>query len=684
MLIDFGRASLVEKVRKHPNKVTEVIHKIRTDGFISTLDAINTKLDQPLPLGYCNSGVVLSTDSAGFAVGDRVVSNGTHSEIVAIQNTLCAKIPDTVDDESSAFTVLGAVALQGVRLANPTLGEVVVVKGLGLIGLMAIQILRANGCRVLGVDIDPVRCVLAEKFGVPIAYLGDKQALIKIADEFSRGRGVDAVIICANSESNDLIRQSAEICRKRGRIILVGTAGLKLRRDDFYKKEISFQVSSSYGPGRYDPTYEEKGYDYPIGFIRWTAQRNFEAVLDMMASGLLQVKPLITHRVSINNATEAYSALNDPSALGILIEYKSVMERTASGGGKWAGRTVDLNVSCEQRDLVRRASQHLFRKNAAHVQPAIVACIGAGNYASRVLIPALKHVGAELDTLASIRGLNCVHHGTKNGFSRATTDLDSIWMNSRINTVVIATRHNAHATQVLAALKSGKNVFVEKPLCISLEELDQIRDATQKLLYSSSSQILTVGFNRRFSPHIKKIKQLLTPLTTPKSFVLTVNAGEIQSDHWTQDREIGAGRIIGEACHFIDLLRFLAGSQITQFERKSMVSPNSDTLSIVLSFADGSIGTVHYFSNGNKSFPKERLEVFAAGRVFVLDNYRKLTGYGWPNFSSMRLWKQDKGQLSCVKAFMDAIADPERDANRPPIPLEELFEVAEVTIKLAT
>ena len=699
MLVDFGKANLLEKVRQQPDKVKQVLEKVRTDGLMPTLDAVRSKLDQPLVLGYCNAGVVMQSGVDGFAVGDRVVSNGAHAEVVRAPKNLCAKIPDSVDDESASFTVLAAIGLQGIRLAQPTIGEAFVVQGLGLIGLMTVQMLRANGCRVLGIDVDSSRCELAKQFGASTVDLSKGEDPITAAAEFSRGRGVDAVLICAATKSDEVVHQAAEMCRKRGRIVLVGVVGLHLRRDDFYKKELSFQVSASYGPGRYDSAYEEQGLDYPIGFVRWTQQRNFEAVLDMMAAGSLDVKPLITHRFVIDDAANAYEMLDDSRALGIVIEYPGAV--SALVGGERSGlmdRVVALSA------------------NSDGGRGVVVGFIGAGNYASRTLIPAFKQAGVALHTLASSTGVSSVHHGRKAGFTQATTDLHTIWDSPRINTVVIATRHQAHASQVLAALGAGKHVFVEKPLCLTLAELDEIRNATLHRqeprgadaatrdsdkaphLACDDKPILMVGFNRRFSPHIQKIKQLLGSVSAPKSFIMTVNAGAIPPDHWTQDPHLGGGRIIGEACHFIDLLRFLAAAPIGEFDRTYMTSATHDTATITLKFAEGSVGTIHYLANGSKSFPKERLEVFTAGRVLALDNFRKLTGYGWPGFSKMNLWRQDKGQAACVKAFVEAIKAPraaESDRHgqegpagpvriTSPIPLGEILEVAEVTIKLVS
>jgi predicted dehydrogenase len=700
IFFDFGRANLLQKVRKHPEQFKRAFEKVRTDGLMPTLDAIRSKLDQPLALGYCNAGMVIQSSVEGFAVGDRVISNGNHAEVVRVPKNLCAKIPASVDNESASFAVLAAIGLQGVRLAQPTIGEVFAVYGLGLIGLMTVQLLRANGCRVLGFDPDPARCELARQFGATAVDLSRGGDSVAAAAEFSRGYGVDAVLICASTKSDDVMHQAAQICRKRGRIVLVGVVDLNLRRDDFYKKEISFQVSASYGPGRYDPAYEERGHDYPIGFVRWTQQRNFEAVLDMMAAGTLNVKPLITHRLPIDDAARAYDLLDNSSALGIVIEYSDSAKHLGQGTKVQAlDHVVALRATHDNHRLhpglgpnnelaiahSSEASDAVARGSAAGQSTPVVGFIGAGNYASRILIPAFQQANVELDIIASSTGISCVHHGRKAGFAQATTDLNVIWTSQRINTVVIATRHNAHALQVIAALKAGKHVFVEKPLCLTLEGLDGIRSA----LTARSSQadkpvhpILMVGFNRRFSPHIQKIKQLLNTVIAPKSLIMTVNAGAIPPDSWTQDPHSGGGRIIGEACHFIDLLRFLVDAPIAEFDLSYVASSTRDTATITLKFADGSVGTIHYFSNGSKSFPKERLEVFTAGRVLALDNFRKLTGYGWPGFSKMNLWSQDKGQVACVRAFVDSIHQGEQSAG--PIPLTEIFEVAEVTIKLVS
>ena len=664
MLVDFGKANMLDKARQQPDKVKIVLDKIRTDGLFPTIDAVRSKLDQPLPLGYCNAGVVLDSGVDDFSIGDRVVSNGNHAEVVRVSQNLCAKIPDDVDDESAAFTVLAAIGLQGIRLVEPTLGETVVVSGLGLIGLMTVQMLRANGCRVLGIDFDSTRCEMAAKFGADTVDLSKGEDPISVAQAFSRGRGVDAVIVAAATDSDEVMHQAAEMCRKRGRIVLVGVVGLNLRRDDFFKKEITFQVSASYGPGRYDFDYEEKGQDYPVGFVRWTEQRNFEAVLDMMTAGTLDIKPLISHRYKIDDAVEAYGLLGDASALGILLEYPDQSESVLRKSTVSLNKLEDDNYKSED---------------------VVVGFIGAGNYASRTLIPAFKEAGAKLDTLVTSGGVSGVHHGNKAGFKAAATELDTLWSDDSINTVAVVTRHDVHAAQVLRAVEAGKHVFVEKPLALKLEEIDAIDVAFQKVNESRSEPLrLMVGFNRRFAPHVVKVKSLLEVKREPKVIVMTVNAGVIPAEHWTQDPEVGGGRIIGEGCHFIDLMRFLIGSSITGHNAIMMgdvpgVDVRDDKVSINISFADGSFGTIHYLANGGKSFPKERIEVFCGDAVLQMDNYRVLRGYGWRGFKKMKLFKQDKGQVACASAFVEAI----KKGKPSPIPYEEVMESSRVSIEVA-
>ncbi|MBJ2176858.1 bi-domain-containing oxidoreductase [Pseudomonas veronii] len=664
MLVGFGKASYLDKARQQPEKVRMVLEKVKTDGLMTTIEAVQSKLAQPLPLGYCNVGVVaeVGVGVEGFKSGDRVVSNGPHADVVKVAKNLCARIPDTVDDESAAFVVVASIGLQGVRLAQPTLGEAFVVTGVGLIGLLTVQLLRAHGCRVLAIDFDEAKLELARQYGAQVCNPGKGEDPVAAGMAFSRGQGVDGVIITASTKSNDPVTQAARMSRKRGRIILVGVTGLELNRADFYEKELSFQVSCSYGPGRYDPEYEERGQDYPFGFVRWTQQRNFEAVLDMLDSGQLEVKSLITHRFAFENAPQAYAALTqDKSGLGMLLLYTSeVAER--------AVRKVLLSTSA-----------------AFNAQRPVMGFIGAGNYASRVLIPAFKAAGAQFHTIVTAGGINSVIHGEKAGFAQASTDMDHMLADPAINTIAIVTRHDSHARFVGKALLAGKHVFVEKPLAISEAELDDVQAAYQAAHQQGKGPQLMVGFNRRFAPQVQKMKSLLEAVKEPKTFIMTMNAGAIPSSHWTQDIAIGGGRIIGEACHFIDLMRYLAGCRIVSIQARRMgdspaVEVCEDKASITLGFEDGSLGTILYLANGAGSFPKERVEVFTAGRVLQLDNFRKLKGYGWPDFSKFNLWKQDKGQRQCASAFLQSIEKGEK----PVITYEEIIEVARVSVEVAT
>lgn len=666
MLVDFGKANPIEKARQQPDKVRMVMDKIKTDGLVPTLDAVRNKLEQPLPLGYCNVGEVLAVGKGieGFAVGDRVASNGKHAEVVSVPVNLCARIPDAVNDEAAAFTVVGAIALQGIRLVQPTLGEAVVVTGLGLIGQITVQLLRANGCRVLGIDYDQSKLDIAKSFGADVVNLGMGEDPVQAAELFSRGRGVDAVLVTAATQSSEPMHQAAQMCRKRGRIVLVGVTGLELSRDDFFKKELTFQVSASYGPGRYDTNYEDKGLDYPVGFVRWTEQRNFEAVLDMLADCRLDVLPLISHRFDLENTEAAYTVVggSEPS-MGILLEYAERAEKS------------DV--------VLQESTVHLVidKPQVGDGQRPTIAFIGSGNYASGVLIPAFKAAGAHLASVASSSGVSGMHAGKKYGFDETTTDSVKLFNDPTVDALVITTRHNSHADFVMQALEAGKHIFVEKPLCLTLAELDEIANMHARLQKQSGLRpLVMVGFNRRFAPQVQKIKSLLAGVSGPKSFVMTVNAGAIPSDHWVQDLEVGGGRIIGEACHFIDLLRYLTGSPIVTHSKLVMDSATGDTVSIQLGFADGSVATVHYFANGSKAFPKERLEIFAAGQVLQLDNFRKLKGYAWPGFKSLNLWRQDKGQHSCVTAFVNAV----RDGGAAPIPFAEIVEVSRISILLAS
>ena len=663
MVVDFGKAGILGKARQQPEKVKLVIEKLKNDGIMTTIGAVRSKLSQPIPLGYSNVGVVYKVGHGvkGIKAGDRVVSNGRHSEVVRVPENLCARIPDNVDDESAAFTIVSSIGLQGIRLAHPELGERFVVIGVGLIGLLTVQMLIAHGCKVMAIDIDEKKLDLAKMFGAQVCCIGKGEDPIAACSAFSRGIGVDGVLICAATKSNDPIKQAARMSRKRGRIILVGVTGLEMNRADFYEKELTFQVSCSYGAGRYDPEYEEKGQDYPIGYVRWTEKRNFETVLDMLSEKKIGVQSLITHNFNFEDAATAYEMINtEKKVLGVLLDYKS-------------------NFKTRHDKCVN------FKKGIKFDAKKPVLCfIGAGNYASRVLIPAFKKHGAQLHTLISSGGTSGAYHGFKKGFMQASVDIESALKDKIINTVIIVTRHNTHAELVVKAIRSGKNVFVEKPLAITEEDLKSVINAYRKANNTLSAPMLMVGFNRRFSKLTRKVKSLLENVNEPKSFIMTMNAGAIQAEHWTQDIEIGGGRIIGEACHYIDLMRFLSGSKIISVQARRIGNVNGltnteDNASITLGFEDGSFGTIHYFANGNKSFPKERIEIFSAGRILKIDNFRKLKAYGWPRFKKISLLRQDKGQIECPAVFLNAIEKGGAD----PIPINEIFEVTSVSLEVA-
>lgn len=660
MLVDFGKSGYLDKARQQPEKVKMVLDKIRTDGLLPTVEAVRSKLDQPIPMGYSNVGRVVQVGESveGFNVGDIVVSNGPHAEFVSVPKNLCAIVPIGTSLEDATFTVVGAIALQGIRIAQLTMGECVVVTGLGLIGLMTVQLLKAHGCRVLGLDFDQQKLDLARKFGAEVVDLAEGEDPIVAAEKFSRGRGADAVLVTASTKSSDPIHQAAVMSRKRGRIVLVGVTGLELNRADFYEKELSFQVSCSYGPGRYDPSYEVNGQDYPIGFVRWTEQRNFEAVLDLMSAGALDTVPLKTRSFKLDEAPDAYEfLLNDKGALGVLLHYP---EQPSSNSA-----TVRLD-----EEVTTRASTG-----------AVLGAIGAGNYAGRALLPAFSKTKATLKTISSAGGVSGSHYGRKLGFQFSTTDTNSILEDGDINAVVVATRHDSHAPFVIEALQAGKHVFVEKPLALTLEQLKAIEAAYKRAHDAKTGPILMVGFNRRFSPLAQTLRKKIEAGKAPVSLVYTCNAGAIPADSWVQDLEKGGGRIIGEACHFIDFARFLAGSPIKSVSGNVLQTDHNncyDTVSISISFDNGSIATVHYFANGHRSFPKERIEVFQAGKVFSLNNFSELAQYNTSKQKS-RVWKQNKGQVECCSVFVDAI----EAGAQSPIPFPELMEVSKWTIEVA-
>ena len=658
MLVDFGRAGLVDKARQQPDRVRQVVDKAIAEGLADTFDAVRSKLAQPIPLGYANAGVILEVGRAvkNVRVGDIVASNGPHAELVSVPATMAAIVPEGVEPEAACFAAVASVALQGIRLADAQIGERFAVPGLGLIGLMAVQLLRAQGCEVLGIDPDERRRSLAEAMGASTTS-APGEAAEAAASTFSRGRGVDGVLICASTKSSDPVRSAARMCRQRGRMVLVGVTGLEFDRSELYEKELSFQVSSSYGPGRYDSSYES-GRDYPHGLVRWTAGRNMEAVLDLIGSGRLDPSALITHRFDFSDANDAYTTLvDDRSALGIVLRYPP-----ASGPASLEPHPPSPAVPAivHHRDSVGGA-----------------ALIGAGNYASRVLAPAIRAAGGRLELVVAPGGVSAALLARQSD-SSASSNVDDALTDPMIGTIFVATRHDSHAGLARAALRAGKAVYVEKPLAITDEQLDKVIATVAEVVDEQGQvPVLTVGFNRRFAPVTVRMRELLATTSAPKMIVITVNAGAIAADHWTQDPEIGGGRIVGEACHFIDLARHLVGWPITDVTSRYLgASVTHDTASLSFAFEDGSTAVIHYLANGSPRFPKERVEVFCQGRVLVNENFRSLKAIGWPRGSGVRLRKQDKGHQASVAAFLSAAA-----SGRPaPIAFAELVEVSRATI----
>ena len=616
MLVEFGKANLIDKARQQPDKVKQTLDKLKTDGIMPTLEAVFNKLGQPLPLGYCNVGKVVAVGRGvtEFQVGDRVASNGNHAEYVCVPQNLVAKIPDNVSDDEASFTVIGSIALQGIRNLNPQLGETIVVVGLGLIGLVAAQLLKANGCHVIGTDFDQQKVDMANSFGVTAINPGKGVDPVKFVEEYTNSVGADGVLITASAKSDEVIHQACLMSRKRGRIVLVGVIGLNMRRDDFYKKELTFQVSCSYGAGRYDEDYENKGHDYPFAYVRWTEKRNFQAILGAISNGGLDVKPLITETVDLENYNEIYGDMRKKGSIASILKYPE---------------------DTPQERVVKVVEAH------ASAAGGKIGIIGAGNYTSATVVPCLKKAQANIKYIASAGGLTAKIMAKKAGAEMATSNYHEMLNDPEVGMVIITTRHNLHAQMVKEVLEAGKSVFVEKPLCLKPEELEEISEAYKK---AGKGVTLTVGYNRRFSPYAVKLKQMIGD--GPKNIIATMNAGYIPAEVWVHDLEVGGGRIIGEACHFIDLCSFLAGSKVKSVCINALgenPQENTDNATILLKYENGTNAVINYFANGSKSYPKERIEVFSQERVFILDNWRKLEGFGSKGFSKMK-GSMDKGQ----------------------------------------
>jgi predicted dehydrogenase/threonine dehydrogenase-like Zn-dependent dehydrogenase len=645
MLVEFGKSNLIEKARQQPDKVKMVLDKVKTDGLMPTLEAVFTKLGEPLPLGYCNAGEVIEVGEGvhNFKVGDRVASNGPHAEFVCVPKNLVARIPDNVSYEEATFTVIGSIGLQGIRLTNPTLGETIVVSGLGLIGLLTAELLVANGCTVIGFDFDTRKVALAKEKGILAFNLGEGIDPVQTVLGLTEGIGSDAVIITASTKSNDVISQSAKMSRKRGRIVLIGVIGLDISRADFYEKELSFQVSCSYGPGRYDEDYEKRGVDYPLPFVRWTENRNFQTILQAISKGRLDVKRLITEEISLENYQQIYGNIGQSESIASILQYRP-----------WEAN--------EGTSVV--VDQHTVR--ASLRKGGVLAIVGAGNFTKMTMLPVLHKLKAPIKYIVSAAGVSGTHLAKKFAIPVSSTSYEDVLLDREVSSVIVTTQHNMHASMTIEALKAGKHVFVEKPLVLTEQELEQVVEA-----YEQASTSVMVGFNRRFSPFIVKAKALLGSSLEPINVCINVNAGFIPATHWTQQLAIGGGRIIGEACHFIDLISHLADSPILEVTASALGShpaENSDNVSILLKCKNGSQGVVNYFSNGHKSYSKERVEIYAQGRVLILDNFRKMEGYGFKGFSVMK-GTQDKGHRTQFEQYTHFI----QQGGAPPIHFAQII-----------
>jgi predicted dehydrogenase len=672
MIVEFAEKSLLGKARSRPDLVRQVLDKARREGLLTTMEAAVNRLDQPMTLGYSSAGIITAAGDGltGFQVGDRVACAGggyaVHAEYAIVPQNLLARLPDPVTFEQGAFATLGAIALHGFRLAKLQLGERVAVIGLGLLGLLATSIARAAGCQVIGIDVNEERVALGKKMGIQQCVL--RAEAEEAAVVFSRGRGVDAVLICADTLSTDPVELAGEIARDRARVVAIGAVGLSLPRKIYYEKELNFINSRSYGPGRYDPHYEEGGVDYPLGYVRWTEGRNLEAIVDLLANGSLDVNPLITHRFSITQAPDAYELITGKRQepfLGVLLTYP-----TGSEAPQPAQSAEHTHLSPAG---ILIPDTTAFRADAE----VNLGVLGAGNFATAVMLPAVRKLPEiKLVSITSGSGVTAHHAATKFGFTRTAESSQLVFEDPEVNTVAILTRHNLHAGQVSAGLRAGKHIFCEKPLALSETELTEISEV---LKTNTPAPLLTVGFNRRFAPLAILLREFITTRHEPLFAHYRVNAGFLPQNHWLIDPTVGGGRILGEGCHFVDFLTYLVGD--VPIEVSSVALPDqghysADNVQLTFRFADGSLGTLSYLANGDKSFSKERVEVFTGGRIAVLDDFRtlELVSGGKRKTHQNRL-TQDKGHRGIWSAFANAI----RQGGPPPIPYAHLFGVARAT-----
>ncbi len=668
---EFARKNLFQKARTRPDLVREVWNKVRRDGLASAVAAVRSRMDQPSAPGYSSAGTVVAVGEGVTDIrpGDRVACAGAghavHAEFACVPRLLLARIlsDSNVSFEHAAATTVGAVALHGVRTADVKLGDVVGVIGLGLLGQLTVQILKAAGCHVVGMDIDPGRVSLALRLGADGG--GSSSAAFSDAcTQHSGGRGMDAVLITAQTPSNEPVNLAAEVSRDRAVIGAVGTVGMALDRRTFYEKELDFRVSRSYGPGRYDAAFEQKGVDYPIGYVRWTETRNMEAFLQLLADGKVDVGALITHKFPIAEAGLAYDLIagkSEEPVLGVLISYPELAEETRR-----------FTVASKNKPAALAAAESIS-----------IGMLGAGSFATSTLLPTIKRVGGvNLTGVCAANGSHAHYSAKKFGFQYAATDEDSLIADVAINTVVVATRHHLHARQVLAALKSGKHVFCEKPLCLNEGELREIVEVVEDKQSDAKSSLLMVGFNRRFAPLAVRFKSFLSEIREPLALHYRVNAGFIPADHWLNDPEQGGGRVIGEVCHFVDFLSFLVGAAPVEVHAQSLANPgkySNDNVICSLRYADGSQGTISYLANGDKSYSKERIEVFGGGAVAVLEDFRRLELVDKGRKQVFRsLLRQDKGHRGEWEAFVAAL----RDGGESPIPLAEIATTMLATFAL--
>ncbi len=662
MVVEFAEKSLLGKARSRPDLVRQVWDKVQREGILPTLQATFNRLDSPMPLGYSSAGTILGLGAGmeGFQLGQRVACAGggyaVHAEYNLIPRNLLTPLPPQVNFDSAAFTTLGAIALHGFRLAEPQLGENVAVIGLGLLGLMTIQMAAAAGCRVWGMDTNPQRVALAEQFGIQACL---RQNAEDSAQAFTAHRGFDSVIICADTPSTDPVQLAGSIARDRARIVATGAVGLTFPRKIYYEKELSFINSRSYGPGRYDPAYEENGRDYPLGYVRWTEGRNFEAVVSLLASGKLQVEPLITHRFPIPQAAQAYEVItgkNKEPFLGVLLTYPSAEAQDA-------GKKLSLSPAVSPTG-----------ESSPGAATLTLGVLGAGLYANATLLPALRRIKAAQPVgIASSGGLHAEHSGRKFGFRYACSEEDQILQDPHINTILILTRHDSHAELVIRALQAGKHVFVEKPLALNSEQLSAIREQLER----TGDGLLMTGFNRRFAPLAQEMKAFFAHRTEPLHLHYRINAGYLPLNHWTQDPQQGGGRIIGEGCHFVDFLTYLTGALPVSVRAQALPDGGKyreDNVSLTLTFADGSLGVIDYLANGDKSSPKERVEVFGGGAIAALDDFRGLETTRNGKRNSLRRMGQDKGHFNEMQALVRAVAE-----GQPPIPYPQMFAVTQAT-----